>query len=61
MTSATPVRFFALLVGIDHFLAQPQLDGCVADAEQMRAWLIDGLGVEPDHIVLLTNEAATRE
>lgn len=54
-------RLFALIVGIDRFAVQPDLDGCVNDAAAMYRLLVDGFGVPDEHITLLTNEDATRD
>ena len=50
-------KTFALLVGIDRYRntrEAPHLRGCVADAEAMRALLVDRLGVPPENVRLLT-------
>ena len=66
-------KTLALLVGIDRYRntrEAPHLRGCVADAEAMRALLVDRLGVPAENVRLLTarmdaqespEELATRE
>nr|WP_290670340.1 caspase family protein [Ardenticatena sp.] len=53
----------ALVIGIDEYAQPhvPDLQGCVADALAVRDMLVRRFGVAPEHITLLTNEAATRE
>jgi hypothetical protein len=57
--TVTP-RLFALLVGIDKYLAQNDLSGCVNDVEAMRIMLMNRYAVPEDHLRVLTNEQATR-
>ena len=39
----------------------PNLSGCVADAQSMQKYLVDSLAVPMDHILLLTDDNATRQ
>src|SRR6266478_6663889 len=57
-----PPSFWALLVGIDEYQAEsvPNLNGCVNDIEAMRVFLMNQFGVPEDHILLLSNQQATR-
>ncbi|OLD63299.1 MAG: hypothetical protein AUF65_02600, partial [Chloroflexi bacterium 13_1_20CM_50_12] len=54
--------FWALQVGIDEYQAESvrNLNGCVNDVEAMRVFLMNQLGVPENHILLLTNQQATR-
>jgi Caspase domain len=56
--------FWAFLIGIneyrDEVVARNNLRGCVNDVEAMRIFLINQLGIPGDHIVVLTNQQATR-
>ena len=58
----TRPTFWALLVGIDEYLAESvsKLNGCVNDVEAMRVFLMNQLGVPENHIRLLSNQQATR-
>lgn len=53
----------ALLVGIDAYPhpSLPPLHGCVNDVDAMRRCLVEGYGVPPDNVLVLTDEDATRE
>jgi uncharacterized caspase-like protein len=56
------VQMYALLIGINKY-KNPEiqgLSGCLNDCNNMREYLISRLGVPESHIVVLTNEAATR-
>ena len=57
-------RKLALLVGINQYPTtnriQEPLQGCLTDVELQRNLLIYKFGFQPDDIVTLTNEAATR-
>jgi hypothetical protein len=59
-TESTGSTVWALLVGIDEYLAQTNLRGCVNDVEAMRVFLVNQLDVPEDHIRTITNEQATR-
>jgi pimeloyl-ACP methyl ester carboxylesterase len=51
---------WALLIGIDEYLAEQNLRGCVNDVEAMKIFLTDQLSVPEDHIRVLRNQYATR-
>lgn len=53
----------ALLVGIDRYASDDvsDLSGCANDVTAMRQMLIDLYGAHPEHILTLTDEAATRD
>ncbi|HYO50567.1 MAG TPA: caspase family protein, partial [Chloroflexia bacterium] len=55
------VPFWALLVGIDKYVTQVPLFGCVNDVENMQAFLINRYHVPPAQIRVLKNEQATRQ
>lgn len=57
-----PNNIYALLIGIDHYLAPavPPLRGCVNDVQAVYALLVKRLGVPAENIKLLVNEQATR-
>jgi hypothetical protein len=60
--NSTPLPFYALLVGIDRYDPRsrvPHLRGCVTDVTQLARLLQDRFAAPADHIVQLTNEAAT--
>ncbi|KJA25069.1 hypothetical protein HYPSUDRAFT_214125 [Hypholoma sublateritium FD-334 SS-4] len=66
-TPSTSVPLFAVIIGIDDYDSkhlgpaynlQP-LKGAVADAQSFKRWLEEWRGVPSDHIMLLTNKAAT--
>jgi hypothetical protein len=59
--SAQRVPFWALLVGIDKYVAQVRLSGCVNDVENMQAFLTNRYHVPPAQIRVLKNEGATRQ
>jgi hypothetical protein len=48
---------------IDQYVSSniPNLSGCVADAQSMQKYLVDSLAVPMDHILLLTDDNATRQ
>lgn len=57
-------RLYALIVGIDRYSPAgrvPALRGCAADAQAIRAWLVEQLHVPVERILLLQDEAATRQ
>lgn len=53
---------FALIIGIDIYASEdiPSLNGAVADARALKAYLMDGLDTPEDHITMLENASATR-
>jgi Caspase domain len=55
-------QIFALLIGINKYKNPEirELFGCVNDCNNVRNYLTSCLGVPEGHIVVLTNEAATR-
>ncbi|KAJ6526228.1 caspase domain-containing protein [Mycena vulgaris] len=53
-------RVFALIIGIDQYKNLHSLKGCVNDANDFKDFLTNSLHVPSKHIVLLTNEMATR-
>jgi hypothetical protein len=55
-------QIFALIIGINKYKNQeiPELSGCVNDCNNILHFLTSYLCVPQDHIVVLTNEAATR-
>jgi hypothetical protein len=61
---ATSPPFRALIIGIDIYKHAGDtihnLRGCVADAKNMRQYLIEKWSVSPESIVMLYNEEATR-
>jgi hypothetical protein len=52
---------WALLIGIDEYLIEGNLRGCVNDVEAMQIFLINQLNVPEDHICILINKDATRQ
>ena len=66
MSTAAPRNpaLFALLIGIDEYVAQNNLRGCVNDVEAMQTLLINRYDIPSDrienHIRVLTNRDATR-
>ncbi len=50
----------ALLIGINKYKAVPKLQGSLNDIETMREVLITRWGFPPQHITVVTDEAATR-
>lgn len=56
-----PRPIWALLVGIDRFAAQTNLDGCTNDIGAMYGLLTTGYGVDPDAVRVLRDEEATRQ
>jgi len=66
-SSQTPFQLHALILGIDTYqleyseLAVPRLRGARADAESIRAFLIETLGVPTENITSLLNRDATRD
>lgn len=59
MSELRPI--WALLVGIDHFLAVNDLDGCGHDVGAMYGFLRNGYAVPEANIRMLRDEAATRQ
>jgi hypothetical protein len=57
----TTNRKLALLVGIDRYPQNRQLNGCVTDVELQRELLIARFGFKPQDIITLCNLQATRE
>jgi hypothetical protein len=53
---------WAILVGIEHYSSDsvPPVTGAVHDVDRMYNLLVQEMGVPPDHIMVLKNEAATR-
>lgn len=51
---------WALLIAADTYQYWPELKTPISDADSLRALLISKYGFEPDHIVTLYNEQATR-
>jgi uncharacterized caspase-like protein/peptidoglycan/xylan/chitin deacetylase (PgdA/CDA1 family) len=51
---------WAILVGIDNYPKWPHLQYAVHDAEGVGQVLVQKFGFAPDHVITLTNEAATR-
>jgi len=51
----------ALLIGINHYLAVPSLQGSVNDVQTMREILVTRYGFEPGNVRVLTDEQATRD
>lgn len=58
--TATNVKIWALLIGIDDYQAVNKLRGCANDVEAMRIFLINQLGVPEVQIRVLTDRQATR-
>lgn len=55
-------KLFALIIGINEYEERANnLHGAVADADAVREFLIEQLGVPDDRILMLRNEKATRE
>ena len=54
-------RKLALLVGIDRYPHQENLDGCLTDIELQRELLIHRFGFNPQDILTLSDRDATRE
>src|SRR6266567_6477791 len=56
------LNLYALLIGIDEYENQDvgTLRGCVNDVEAIRILLTSRFNVPEDHILMLTNEYATR-
>ena len=50
----------ALLIGINRYQALPSLNGSLNDIETMRQVLTTRWGFHPNHITMLTDQAATR-
>lgn len=61
--AAPAPRKWALLIGIneyEHPVQWPALQGCLTDLELQKMLLIHRFGFQPQHILTLTNQAATR-
>ncbi len=56
-----PRPMWALLVGIDRFAAQNDLDGCGNDVGAMYGLLTSGYGLDADCVRVLRDEEATRQ
>ncbi|KAK0187416.1 caspase domain-containing protein [Armillaria mellea] len=50
--SINPSRFWAVIIGIDHYKDCP-LRGCVSDAKDIAGYLLEDLGIAKDHVQLL--------
>ncbi|MDJ0687725.1 MAG: caspase family protein [Xenococcaceae cyanobacterium MO_188.B32] len=57
----TTNRKLALLVGINQYSANNNLDGCITDVELQRELLIHRFGFQPEDVLTLTARQATRE
>ncbi|CAE6446132.1 unnamed protein product [Rhizoctonia solani] len=57
----SPLRLYALTIGIDEYSSLKALKGAVSDADDVSNFLMVDLGVPSDHIVNLRNEHATRK
>ncbi|QRW26006.1 ICE-like protease (caspase) p20 domain protein [Rhizoctonia solani] len=60
-TTKSPLRLYALTIGIDEYSSLKALKGAVSDADDVSNFLMADLGVPSDHIVNLRNEHATRK
>lgn len=60
-TNGNKIRKLALLVGINQYPSEKQLQGSVTDVELQRELLIHRFGFSPQDIVTLTDKQATRE
>jgi Caspase domain len=58
-----PPSLFALIIGINKYKSAlvKDLEGSIADAEAVKTYLQDSLGVPPSRIKTLFNEHATRD
>jgi hypothetical protein len=54
-------RKLALLVGINKYPKKSELSGCLTDVELQRELLVHRFGFQPEDIICLTDEKATRE
>ncbi|KAI0027941.1 peptidase C14, caspase domain-containing protein, partial [Vararia minispora EC-137] len=52
---------WAVIVGINHYNEEAELNGCVGDAHLMFDYLTENLRVPASHILLLTDVVPTRE
>lgn len=52
---------FALLIGIDRYPDVPNLAGCGADVRLQKQLLVQRFGFAPENVLVLRDEAATRE
>jgi hypothetical protein len=59
--AAPNARKLALLVGVNHYGQSPDLKGCLTDVELQRDLLCYRFGFQPEDIVVLTGDKATRE
>lgn len=61
--SVDPKRIFALIIGVGKYgdSSVGRVWGAVNDAKMMKSFLVDDLKVDPLHIQLLVNGAATRQ
>ncbi|TDL22051.1 hypothetical protein BD410DRAFT_840169 [Rickenella mellea] len=51
---------FALVIGINKYEIHDTLEGAVADADAFARFLVEGLGVDNDHVMNLRDEAAKK-
>ncbi|MGK7929836.1 MAG: caspase family protein [Microcystaceae cyanobacterium] len=59
--AASNARKLALLVGVNHYGQSPALKGCLTDVELQRDLLHYRFGFQPEDIIVLTGDKATRE
>ena len=52
---------WAVIIGIDKYQHVPKLSYAVADAESIRSLLVSKFGFKENHIVVLTNQQATKQ
>lgn len=57
----TSSRKLALLVGINQYPQWPALTGCITDVELQQELLIYRFGFQPEDVLILTDQQATRE
>jgi len=62
-TRSRPPPLFALIIGINEYISDKfeDLEGAVADAQAVKAYLETSLGVPPSQIKTLFNSEATRD
>ncbi|KAG6819157.1 hypothetical protein H0H93_014817 [Arthromyces matolae] len=51
--------FFAITIGINRYLYEPNLHGAVGDADRLRDWLVTDHGVPIENIINLRDKEAT--
>ncbi|KAJ7616623.1 caspase domain-containing protein [Roridomyces roridus] len=63
VADAPRCRVFALIVGIDKYMASsiPDLRGCVNDAQTMRIFLTNRFNIPEKQVAFLANQEATRD